>query len=124
MRILVIDDLPDLVETLVSVLELLGCEARGAGSGAEARSLLEAFTPDAVICDLDLSGETGFEVRTSLCRAQAGLREAVWVAYTGLSSPEIREQAAAAGYDLFFVKPVSPVEMLRAIQQRGAGVPA
>ena len=66
-RVLVVDDDPHVRELAREVLEHRGCVVVGeAGTGAAARSAAERLTPDAVLLDVRLPDESGFEVCAAL----------------------------------------------------------
>src|SRR5688500_1482535 len=60
-RVLVVEDEPTIRETLEILIEIEGCEARGARDGAEALALLESWPADLVLLDLTLTGMSGME---------------------------------------------------------------
>lgn len=63
-RILVVDDQPNIVDMLVTVLTFHGFTVDSAGTVAQARQLAEAAKPDLVILDVMLPDGDGFD----LCR--------------------------------------------------------
>ena len=66
-RVLVVDDDPYFRELARDVLEHRGCVVVGeAGTGAAARSAAERLAPDAVLLDVRLPDESGFEVCAAL----------------------------------------------------------
>src|ERR1700683_5122782 len=69
-RILVVDD--DAVYSLLAseTLQRAGYVVRVAASGSEALQLLSADKPDLVLLDVELSGESGFD----LCRQLRGMK--------------------------------------------------
>jgi len=68
LKILYVDDEPDIREVAVMALELDGgIEARSAGSGPDAMQMLTAgFEPDAVLLDVMMPGKDGPAVLTEL----------------------------------------------------------
>lgn len=123
MRILIIDNDPNTAYSLAKMLEAFGHEARGVVSAADAEALLASFKADAVLCDP--AEDTGHALCQQL-QADPRLEGALWATFTGYDTPEAREQARAAGFDLFFVKPGDVPEMLAALeaalqQRRGPG---
>jgi len=66
-RVLVVDDDPHFRQLAREVLEHRGCVVVGeAGTGAAARSAAERLAPDAVLLDVRLPDESGFEVCAAL----------------------------------------------------------
>lgn len=62
MRILVIDDQPDVARVVAEVLASEGHEALVAGSGEEGLRVIEQNSPDAVFLDVVMPGLDGIEV--------------------------------------------------------------
>lgn len=63
-RVLIVDDEPAVAGGIAMLLEMVGHQARCAGSGAEAVSAVVEFDPDVVILDVGLPDVDGF----TLCR--------------------------------------------------------
>jgi len=66
MRILVVDDDPDIVEYLSSFLEDEGHEVDAAWDTRVALSRLETFDPDVVLIDVMLPGKSGLDLLVRL----------------------------------------------------------
>ena len=62
MRVLLIEDDPDLAEATAAFLEGEGLDVRTALSGREALETASAFQPELVLCDLSLPDMHGMEV--------------------------------------------------------------
>ncbi|XXX72494.1 PAS domain-containing protein [Sorangium sp. So ce134] len=105
-RILVVEDNPDVAESLVMLLKALGYEVAMARSGPEALAAAPAFLPDVVLLDIGLPGMDGYEVARQL-RRQPDLELALLVALSGYGQEEDRRRSQAAGFDHHLVKPVS-----------------
>lgn len=105
MRILVVDDNVDLVDSLSTVLGFLGEEVRTASSGEEALARMEEWSPEVVLMDVGMPGMSGYEA-ASRARATAWGRDSVLVAMTGWGRDEDRARALAAGFDRHVVKPL------------------
>jgi DNA-binding NarL/FixJ family response regulator len=72
LRCLIVDDHPRFLEAARGLLERQGVAVVGmASTGAEALQLVAEMAPDVVLLDIDLGGESGFEVARQLV-AQAG----------------------------------------------------
>ena len=105
LRIVVVDDNVDLVESLVSVLELLGHQALGATGGAEGVDLIEERRPDVALVDVGMPGMTGFDVAGQIRRRPWG-HAVVLIALTGWGGVEDRDRCRDAGFDHVALKPV------------------
>ena len=81
-------------------LEQAGVSATVAHTGSEAVRLAGTLHPELVLCDVGLGrGEmSGYDVARAL-RADAGTRDAILVAVTGLSAEQCSADATAAGFN-------------------------
>ena len=98
------------------MLEREGSEAYGAGSAAEAMTLLRAVKPHVLISDLAMPDEDGFDlirkVRASASDAAAAIPA---VALSGYASEEDRARALHAGFQRHLHKPVDPNQLARVV---------
>lgn len=125
-RVLVVDDSPDIAESLAIALRLEGHEVRTALDGAAALAAAEAFAPEVVLLDIGMPDVDGYQVAGQL-RGRAATRHARIVAVSGSARPEERERARAAGFDDFLAKPVDFLALARVLAGPGdppAGSPA
>jgi two-component system, NarL family, nitrate/nitrite response regulator NarL len=73
MRLLLVDDSPHFVQAARGLLERQGLTVVGvAAHGAEALRQAQALRPDVTLVDIDLGGESGFELARRLYQ-EAGL---------------------------------------------------
>jgi CheY-like chemotaxis protein len=105
LRIVVIDDNVDLVESMLSVLQLLGHEAWGALNGAEGVRLAEEKLPDVAFVDVAMPGMNGFDVAAQIRRRSWG-HAMILIALTGWGRDEDQELCRDAGFDHVALKPV------------------
>ena len=115
LRILVVEDHPDLRETLVLLLE---GDGRLIDSAASAEAALQAFeaTPfDVVITDVGLPGLSGLELAARL----HAIRPATWVVLSS-GSPVAAPSAATAARTRFLAKPFT-MEALDALMAEFEG---
>ncbi|QKW31003.1 response regulator transcription factor [Streptomyces seoulensis] len=108
-RVLVVDDDPDLAEVLSGALRYQGWEVRTAEDGARAVAEARALLPDAVVLDLMLPDTDGLtvlrrlrEVRPDVCVLLLTARDAV----------EDRIAGITAGGDDYVTKPFSLEEVI------------
>jgi DNA-binding NarL/FixJ family response regulator len=72
LRCVIVDDSPGFVDAARSLLERQGLTVAGAASScAEALRLTAELRPDVVLVDIDLGGESGFELARRLDRVAA-----------------------------------------------------
>ena len=111
LRILVVDDQPDIRETVRDLLELLGHTVDVAADGDEAVRRVLADRPDVALVDIGLPGRDGYQVAQAL-RAVPDLPTRL-VAMTGFGQAEDRERALAAGFLAHMIKPVDLDDLAR-----------
>jgi signal transduction histidine kinase/CheY-like chemotaxis protein/CHASE3 domain sensor protein len=122
-RVLLVEDDPDVAMTTADALELCGFTVR-VERDAEAglRACLDQ-TPDVALLDIGLEGRSGHDLARDI-RARLPRSAVRLVAVTGYGLPEDRARAEDAGFDLHLVKPVALDELRGAIErlagERGA----
>lgn len=104
-RILVVDDNPDVRETLADMLTAMGHLAVEASDGVNALAVAAEFRHEVVIVDLGLPDIGGYEVARRL-RQQRRSDELTIVVLTGWGSEEDLVQYSAAVIDGYAVKPI------------------
>ena len=110
LRILVVDDDIDTVESTVTMLLLHGFSATGVVGGDGVSLATAGAAPDVVLIDLAMPGIDGLEVARRLRDGAAGTAP-VLIAITGCGSEADRRDAAGAGFDLHLLKPVPPAAL-------------
>jgi two-component system, sensor histidine kinase len=114
-RVLIIEDNDDAREMLKSLLEAYGYAVEAAATGDEGLKLLLARCPDVAIVDIGLPGLDGFELARRARAAPEG-KAVKLVALSGYSGPDTEHKAAAAGFNLHLVKPVSAADLPRIVR--------
>jgi CheY-like chemotaxis protein len=104
-RVLVVDDHPDIVETFSKLLQICGFEVRTASDGPVALALAAGFQPRVALLDIGLPIMNGYEVARRL-RAGTGSEPISLIAVTGYGDEDARRRSRAAGFDSHLVKPV------------------
>jgi CheY-like chemotaxis protein len=110
-RVLVVDDEPDIREALVDLLEDEGYEADGASEGAEALAKARALHPGLVLLDLMMPGMNGWEFRAKQ-REDPELAEIPVVVLSAMSTPQAIEGAAA-----YLTKPFEVNDLITTIRR-------
>lgn len=123
MRILIVDDNPDIAESLCVLLNIEGYEARAAHSGETALALAREFRPDVAVIDLLLPDIDGYELAARL-RRDAGCQHTRLIACSGHITAATANRARAAGMDPFLIKPFDPEVLLLILERVQAVAPA
>src|SRR6266540_2547968 len=118
-RVLVVEDNPDVAETMAEALLMFGFAVRVEGDAyAGLRACIEA-PPDVALLDIGLPGRSGYELARDI-RARLPASAVRLVAVTGYGQPDDREHARAAGFDRHLVKPVDLEELRDVIERLAA----
>jgi CheY-like chemotaxis protein len=105
LKVIVIEDQPDLRDMLAETLRLEGCDVRTAQDGRSGVDLVKVVRPDVVISDLGLPDINGYEVAREL-RSDASLASCRLFALSGFAQPEDVYRAKEAGFDAHLPKPL------------------
>lgn len=107
MRVLVVDDDKDTLETFFTLLQMWGHEVRVLSDPVLALPVALEFLPDIVFLDISMPEVDGCQVAV-LMRQHKALDSTFLVAVTGHGTKEDHERTHAAGIDVHLVKPVEP----------------
>jgi len=112
-RVLVVDDEPDLAELVSTALRFDGCRTATAADADEAMRVARDFRPDIAVLDVMLPGDDGVRLLGRL-RAEHPDLPAVFLTARG----ETRDRIAGlrAGADDYIAKPFSLEELLARLQ--------
>jgi CheY-like chemotaxis protein len=116
LKVLIVDDNVDLVETLALVVERLGHEVRKAYDGPGAIAAALSYRPQVVLLDLGLPGIGGIEVAREL-RQHPGMATVRLVALTGWGQADDRRRTSEAGFDHHLTKPSDPRQLERLLAE-------
>jgi two-component system KDP operon response regulator KdpE len=118
-RILVVDDEPQILHALRSLLQGAGYEVDTAATAEQTRVLAAARSPDALVLDLVLPDGTGVD----LCRELRGWTAVPIVILSAIGEERMKVAALDAGADDYVTKPFGVDEILarvRAVLRRSA----
>lgn len=104
---LIVEDAPELVIYMTSLVRHAGFEVITASRGETALTLAREQRPGLVCLDLMLPTMSGLEVCEKL-RAEPGMEHALVIITSARRDPQDRAQAELAGADAYIVKPVEP----------------
>jgi signal transduction histidine kinase/ActR/RegA family two-component response regulator len=106
-RLLIVEDHPDVAESLALILQCDDHEVRIAHDGPAALKALAKFRPDVVLLDVGLPGMDGYQVARRM-REEALESKLTIIALSGYGQTEDHSQSMQAGCDAHLVKPVHP----------------
>jgi two-component system, chemotaxis family, CheB/CheR fusion protein len=117
LRILLVEDNVDAVESLQRLLQLAGHTVETAFDGRTAVEKARAFEPEVVLCDIGLPGDMdGYGVATAIRRHADG-KPPYLVALTGFGQQEDRQRTREAGFDWHLTKPAEPDVLQRLLAE-------
>jgi CheY-like chemotaxis protein len=118
LRVLIVDDEPDMVLSTSILLRIHGYEVFTAGNGRDALDLVASEQPHVVILDLAMPGLSGLALAKAI-RESVIYRRPFLIAHTGVKHRRIFEDVRAAGIDLLMFKP-APFDDLKSVLDRFA----
>ncbi len=116
-KILIVDDQPEVRELIEVTLRIGDYEILQAGTGPEALDIARSMQPDLILLDVMMpeGGLDGFEVCEALKNdPQTGNINIVML--TAKNQDTDKERGKQAGADDYFVKPFSPLELMRKVE--------
>ncbi len=117
MRILIVDDEPDILDTLDLVWSEEDLELYLARNAEDALHKFQSLKPRVVVTDYRMPGMDGIELIRELRKVEPSIRT---VLMTAFPDARLRDEAKAAGCDAFFTKPFDAAATLQKIRELGA----
>jgi two-component system response regulator PilR (NtrC family) len=114
MRLLIVDDEPQLLELLCDFFEPLGCDIRKASTGTEAIELIERERFDVILTDLKMPGPDGLEILRTARKIQS---DAEVVLMTGYATVDTAIEAMRAGAFHYLMKPFKGQEVVNLVEK-------
>ncbi|HYP00690.1 MAG TPA: ATP-binding protein [Pyrinomonadaceae bacterium] len=115
-RVLIVDDDQDTLNTLSALLTEYRATVQTASTAAAALEALQWYRPTVLISDLAMPCEDGYSLIGKVRARETGEGEPIpAIALTAYVRIEDRTRALAAGFNMFVPKPVAPDELITAI---------
>jgi two-component system, NtrC family, response regulator AlgB len=114
MRILIVDDEPNIRKTLRLTLESLGHSAEEASNVSETMRRIESSSFDLALVDLRLGQESGFKLLDTIPRLSARLVVVIMTAYATIDNAVDAMRRGAFDY---LPKPFTPAQIRAVVQQ-------
>ena len=118
LTVVVVDDQPDLADSITLLIRALGHEAIAAYAGEDALRIAHQHRPDVMIVDIGMPLMTGYDVARQI-RTNAALAGVRLVALTGYGREEDRARVLDAGFDLHLTKPIGETELRKVLNSLG-----
>ncbi|WP_354699158.1 putative transcriptional regulatory protein TcrX [Paraconexibacter sp. AEG42_29] len=112
-RILVVDDEPNIVDVISMALRFQGFDVATAGTGADAISQVASFKPHLMVLDIMLPDMEGFDVATKLGAQRAGVPI---IFLTARDATEDKIRGLTTGGDDYVTKPFSLEELIARVR--------
>jgi len=116
-RILVVDDEPDIRETLAEILEHSGFLVDIAGSGHEALAMIQANSYDGILSDIRMPGLNGMELHRQLVTLRPELADRFVVVTGDDLSGAVRAFVDETGVPVI-EKPFGPADVRRVLREK------
>jgi len=113
-KILVVDDEPDLVSTVEYRLKFANCNVVTASSGREGLEQAAAEKPDLILLDTNMPGMNGHEMLEHL-RADPALKQIPVIMLTARCEPQDIAAASAHGISDYVTKPFDFAQLMEKI---------
>lgn len=111
-RVLFVDDQPDMRELFSMALERYGADVTVVGSATEALRMLDTSRMDVMISDIQMPGMDGYElIRRVRSLERDEIRNIPAIALTAYVSKEDGWRSVRAGYHKHLSKPVNPKDL-------------
>ena len=119
-RILIVEDEPNIVESLSFILGRAGFDVDTVANGVEALDRLRRQSFSALVLDIMLPGMNGLDVLKTI-RADQALTILPVMVLTAKGQASDRRAAEAIGADIFVTKPFSTAEVVQHVTRLASG---
>ena len=116
-HVLVVDDDPEIVTFLATLLELEGIDSSVATSAAAALERVEAAVPSLVLLDIAMPDRDGLDLCRTL-KKDPRTRDVPVFVVSARPGKDVVQRALAAGAEEFIRKPFENHELIALIRQR------
>lgn len=114
--ILIVDDEPNIVESLEFLMEREGFDTVVADDGEAALHAMESSNPDLVLLDIMMPGKDGYEVCRQI-RATPDWKQAKIIMLSAKSRDTEIAKGLAVGADAYITKPFSSKELVQQVNR-------
>lgn len=116
-RVLVIEDEPNIRESIVDTLKLAGYEVATAKNGRDGVNLALSYSPDIILCDVMMPERDGYEVLEEINEHPTTLATP-FIFLTAKATKADQRKGMLNGADDYLTKPFKAKELILAVQAR------
>ena len=116
-KILIVDDRPEVRELVEVTLRAGDYQIFQAESGESAVEVARAEKPDLIIMDIMMPGGIDGIEATRILKNDPRTKECPVIMLTGKGQEADKEKGFEVGADDYFVKPFSPLELLKKVEE-------
>ena len=113
--ILIVDDNPDIRDLFTRFLTLAGFSTLTAPGGEECLELLKKNHPDLILLDIMMEPMDGWQT-LALIKSQPESKDIPVMMVTGKALMETEQQMYSDQFEIYLMKPVSPIQLKEAIE--------
>ncbi len=114
-KILIVDDREEIRDLVERTLRRRDCEILKAESGEAAIAVARAEKPDLIMMDIMMPGSIDGLEATRIIKSDPETEKCKIIILTAKSQPLDMKKADEVGADSYFVKPFSPLELMRKV---------
>ena len=114
-RVLAVDDEPDSLELLKTVLEGAGATVTTSPSAQAALDTLVASSVDVIVADIGMPAMDGLQLIRAIRQMSGSVGSTPAAALTAYARSQDRVTSVASGYQMHLIKPIDPVELIVAV---------
>jgi CheY-like chemotaxis protein len=118
-KVLVVDDHADIRRLIRMTLDFEDFEVREAPDGPEALSVLQSWTPDAILIDVMMPGMDGFTLCRTI-REQPATRHIPVLFLSARGHARDTDEGLKAGASAYLIKPFSPLQLIHELSRASA----
>ena len=115
-KILVVDDEPNIVQSLAFVFNREGFDVATAGDGVQAMSMIRDSKPNLLILDIMMPNKNGYEVCQEI-KSGPKLQDIQVVMLSSISNEDSRRHAMSQGADDYINKPFSLMQVVTRVKE-------
>jgi len=121
-RVLIVDDEPDVRELMVTALEQSGATVTSVGSAVDALAVLTRADVDVLLADIAMPGQDGYDlIRATRALPSLRARRIPAAAVTACARDDERQRVLAAGFQRHLAKPIQLDALLKTVASLAHG---